>query len=84
MKLSVTSVLSLVFVCYIAYSMLTFATLFKTLECSDKLKCYTNFLNKRPKMQLALFTSHSKSPMVAEVTKLTNIRNFDYFDDFKQ
>lgn len=84
MKPSVTSIVSLLFVGYIAYSMLTFATLFRHLECSDELKCYQNFLNKKPKMQLALFTSHARDPLSTEVAKVAIIRNFDYHEDYQK
>lgn len=86
MKLSWTSLLSIFFSCYIAYSMYTFSSLFRKLECSDKTlgKCYQNFLNSKPKMQLALFTSHTTSPLVADVVKLANIRNFDYSESYSK
>jgi hypothetical protein len=84
MRPSLTSILSCVFVGYIVYSMFTFAHLFRRLECTDKSRCYQNFLNKSPKLQLALFTSHSTSPISTEVTRVVNVRNFDYHDSYQR
>jgi hypothetical protein len=82
MKFSWSLVISGVFLAYIFYSMWTFAQLFRSLECSDQTTCFQSFLNKKPKMQLALFTSTSLSPISTEVNKLTNIRNFDYSEPY--
>lgn len=84
MKLSWSLVISGVFLGYIGYSMWTFAQLFRSLTCSDQITCFQSFLNKNPKMQLALFTSTSVSPISTEVTKLTNIRNFDYSEPYSR
>lgn len=84
MKFSWTLVISGVFIAYISYSMYTFSLLFRTLSCSDEMICYSSFLNKNPKMQLALFTSHSVSPISSEVNKLANIRNFDYREPYNR
>ncbi|CRL04485.1 CLUMA_CG017566, isoform A [Clunio marinus] len=84
MKLSWSAVFTAVFFGYISYSMWTFAQLFRTLECTDKITCFQSFLNKNPKMQLALFTSHSVSPISTEVKKLTNVRNFDYREPYSR
>lgn len=84
MKLSWTVVISGVFIGYICYSMYTFMSLFKKLECSDQTTCYQSFLNKNPRMQLALFTSPSVNPISSEVKKLTNIRNFDYREPYSR
>lgn len=82
MKFSWTLLFSAIFIGYVSYSMYTFALLFRGLECSDKVTCFQSFLNKNPKLQLVLFTSHSISPISSEVEKLTNIRAFDYHNSF--
>lgn len=82
MKFSWTMVISGVFIGYIFYSMYTFAQLFRQLKCSDEMTCFQSFLNKNPKMQLALFTSPTVNPISTEVKKLTNIRNFDYQEPY--
>lgn len=84
MKLSWTFVISGVFIGYICYSMYTFATLFRSLECSDEMVCYSSFLNRNPKMQLALFTSVNTNPISTEVTKLVNVRKFDYSEPYSR
>lgn len=84
MKFSWSLVISGVFLGYIGYSMFTFAQLFRKLECSDQTTCYTSFLNKNPKMQLALFTSHLKDPLSTDVTKIANIKNFDYREPYSR
>lgn len=84
MKLSWTLVISGVFLGYIAYSMWTFAQLFRSLTCSDQTTCFQSFLNKNPKMQLALFTSTSLQPISTEVNKLANIKNFDYSEPYSR
>lgn len=82
MKPSWTMAISGVFIGYICYSMYTFAQLFRTLKCTDEMTCFHSFLNADPKMQLALFTSPSMSPISTDVKKLTNIRNFDYREPY--
>lgn len=82
MKLSWSFVISGVFIGYICYSMYTFAQLFRSLQCTSETDCFQSFLNKNPKLQLALFTSTSLSPISTEVKKLTNIRNFDYREPY--
>ena len=84
MKLSWSLVISGVFLGYIGYSMYTFAQLFRKLECSDQTTCYKSFLNKNPKMQLALFTSTLVNPISTDVKKITNIRNFDYHEPYNR
>lgn len=82
MKFSWSFVVSGVFIGYICYSMWTFAQLFRSLSCSDQTTCFQSFLNSNPKMQLALFTSPSVTPISSEVKKLANIRNFDYREPY--
>lgn len=82
MKVSWTMAVSGVFIGYICYSIYTFAQLFRSLKCSDEMTCYHSFLNAEPKMQLALFTSPSMSPISTDVKKITNIRNFDYREPY--
>lgn len=84
MKLSWTIVISGVFIGYICYSMYTFAILFRSLNCTDEQQCFRSFLNRNPKMQLALFTSVNTNPISTEVTKLTSIRNFDYREPYSR
>lgn len=84
MKFSFSLVISTIFVIYIAYSMFTFSQIFRTLECSDKRNCFANFLNRRPKMQLALFSSTLTNPISTEVKKLLAVRNFDYSEPYQR
>lgn len=84
MKLSWSVAISGVFIGYIAYSMYTFAQLFRNLECSDETTCFKSYLNSNPKLQLALFTSSSVNPISTEVKKLANIRNFDYREPYSR
>lgn len=84
MKFSFSLVISTIFIVYVGYSMFTFSLIFRTLECSDKRNCFANFLNRKPKMQLALFSSPSISPISTEVTKLLAVRNFDYSETFQR
>jgi hypothetical protein len=84
MRPSLTSLLSVVFIGYIVYSMFTFAHLFRRLERSDQFSCYQNFLNKNPRLQLALLTSPSTSPVSSDVTKIVNVRNFDYREPYQK
>lgn len=83
---SITTILGVAFMAYIAHSMWVMAQLFTTLHCSDQ-TCYSSFLNDNPRMQLALFTSITPNPITSEVSKIFSTKNFDYrnsyLDDFQ-
>lgn len=68
---------------WIGHSMLMIAKLFSTIECTDKV-CYRTLLSNKPRLQLALFTSSLSNPIAAEVTKLDNIEDFDYWQNFQK
>lgn len=55
--------------------------LFTTLHCTE-LPCYESFLAERPRMQLALFSSQTRSPIASEVQALYKERRFDYTQPF--
>jgi hypothetical protein len=84
MKLSFSLVISSIFVVYVGYSMYTFSLIFRKLKCSDETNCFFNFLNRNPKMQLALFSSTQMNPISTEVQKLVVVRNFDYTEPYSK
>lgn len=83
---SITTILGVAFMAYIAHSMWVIAQLFTTLHCSDR-PCYSSFLTDNRRMQLALFTSITPNPITSEVFKIFSTKNFDYrnsyLDDFQ-
>lgn len=80
---SVTVILCSLFFCYIAHSIYTLVKLFSTPICS-KQPCFQSYFATNPKLQLVLFTSHTSNPISSEVTKITSIRRFDYYNEYKR
>lgn len=75
---SLTLILSCIFGAWVIHSMWSLSLLFSSLKCSEKV-CYTSYLAKSPKLQLALFTSVSPQPQSsADVTQIASIKNFNY------
>lgn len=74
---SITLILSVIFMIYVAYSVFTLSQLFTTLECTST-PCFTTILAKNPKLQLNLFTSAVNNPLTKDVEKIGAIDNFDY------
>ncbi|XP_054730391.1 lipid scramblase CLPTM1L [Anastrepha obliqua] len=79
---SITTILGVAFMAYIAHSMWVMAQLFTTLQCSSQ-PCYTSFLSENPRMQLALFTSSSINPISSEASKIFSTKNFDYMHAYQ-
>ncbi|XP_053947801.1 lipid scramblase CLPTM1L [Anastrepha ludens] len=79
---SITTILGVAFMAYIAHSMWVMAQLFTTLHCSSQ-PCYTSFLSENPRMQLALFTSSSINPISSEASKIFSTKNFDYMHPYQ-
>lgn len=80
---SLTLVLSGIFIAYIIHSMWVLAQLFIAPKCTGN-PCYQSFLANDPKLQLVLFSSVQSSPLISEVTKLTEIKNFNYRENYNR
>lgn len=78
---SITTILGVAFMAYIAHSMWVMAQLFTTLHCSGQ-PCYSSFLSDNPRMQLALFTSTTPNPITNEVSKIFSTKRFDYRNSY--
>lgn len=78
---SITTILGVLFMLYVSYSAYSITRLFTSLECTAK-PCYTSILNKNPRLQLNLFTSTVNNPLSKDVTKIGQINNFDYRNEF--
>ncbi|XP_017481688.1 PREDICTED: cleft lip and palate transmembrane protein 1-like protein [Rhagoletis zephyria] len=79
---SITTILGVAFMAYIAHSMWVMAQLFTTLQCSGQ-PCFTSFLSEKPRMQLALFTSTNSNPISTEVSTIFSTKNLDYMQPFQ-
>ena len=79
----IQAILGGVFLVYMAHSMWLMSTLFTNLKCTG-FPCYKSFLTKNPKLQLAIFTSVTNSPISADVTKVTTIKDFDYLKAYER
>ncbi|EDX17791.1 GD17104 [Drosophila simulans] len=79
---SISTLLGVAFLAYIGHSIYQMSQLFTTLQCSG-VPCYTSFLADRPRLQLALFSSLSRSPIATEVRDLYKAKRFDYDQNFQ-
>jgi len=79
---SISTLLGVAFLAYIGHSIYQMSQLFTTLQCSG-VPCYTSFLADRPRLQLALFSSLSRSPIATEVRDLYKAKRFDYDQNFE-
>ncbi|XP_053692703.1 lipid scramblase CLPTM1L [Sabethes cyaneus] len=75
-----STVLCVIFLCYIGHSFYTLLRLFKTPACSQK-PCFQSYLAANPQLQLALFMSTNSNPTSGAVTKLDSLRPFDYYSN---
>lgn len=78
---SISTVVGVAFLAYIMHSIYQMSQLFTTLHCTET-PCYESFLAQRPRMQLALFSSQTRSPIASEVQDLYKERRFDYTQPF--
>lgn len=78
---SLSTLVGVAFLAYIMHSIYQMSQLFTTLHCTE-LPCYESFLAERPRMQLALFSSQTRSPIASEVQALYKERRFDYTQPF--
>ncbi|XP_068158170.1 lipid scramblase CLPTM1L [Drosophila tropicalis] len=79
---SISTLLGVAFLAYITHSIYQMSQLFTTLQCSST-PCYTSFLADRPRLQLALFSSQTRSPLASEVKDLYKTKRFDYTHPFE-
>ncbi|XP_030378670.1 cleft lip and palate transmembrane protein 1-like protein [Scaptodrosophila lebanonensis] len=79
---SISTILGVAFLAYIAHSIYQMSQLFNKLQCTG-MPCYTSFLADNPKMQLALFTSLTRNPIAAEVHDVYKTQKFDYSSPFE-
>ncbi|EDW78430.1 uncharacterized protein Dwil_GK16182 [Drosophila willistoni] len=79
---SISTLLGVAFLAYISHSIYQMSQLFTTLQCSST-PCYTSFLADRPRLQLALFSSQTRSPLASEVKDLYKTKRFDYTHPFE-
>ncbi|XP_017148223.1 cleft lip and palate transmembrane protein 1-like protein [Drosophila miranda] len=79
---SISTILGVVFLAYIAHSIYQMSQLFTTLNCTAQ-PCYTSFLAEKPRMQLALFTSRTPHPIASEVQDIYKAKRFDYSRPFE-
>ncbi|XP_017012948.2 lipid scramblase CLPTM1L [Drosophila takahashii] len=79
---SISTLLGVAFLAYISHSIYQMSQLFTTLQCSGT-PCYQSFLADRPRLQLALFSSLSRSPIASEVRDLYKAKSFDYHQGFE-
>lgn len=63
--------------------MWTMTQLFAGLSCTSA-PCYKSFLDKKPKMQLAVFTSVPSNPIASETTKIFHLEDFNYLLPFQR
>ncbi|BFG00150.1 cleft lip and palate transmembrane protein 1-like protein [Drosophila madeirensis] len=79
---SISTILGVVFLAYIAHSIYQMSQLFTKLSCTAQ-PCYTSFLAEKPRMQLALFTSRTPQPIASEVQDIYKAKRFDYSRPFE-
>ncbi|KAH8319214.1 hypothetical protein KR074_002403 [Drosophila pseudoananassae] len=79
---SISTLLGVAFLAYIAHSIYQMSQLFTTLQCSGT-PCYTSFLADNPHLQLALFSSQNRHPIASEVRDLYKTKRFDYSKNFE-
>ncbi|XP_014211927.1 cleft lip and palate transmembrane protein 1-like protein [Copidosoma floridanum] len=75
---SFTILLSGLFLGYIAHSFYTISHMFSVPTCTNRKNCIKSHLNKRPKIQLNLFTSTMINPLNSEAQKVYTDMDFDY------
>ncbi|KAL5275544.1 CLPTM1L family protein [Megaselia abdita] len=80
---SITTILASLFIIYLGNSIWSVAQLFRNIQCTS-VPCYTSFLAINPNLQLAIFTSPTRSPIASETTKLLNIRRWDYTNEYEK
>ncbi|KAH8419784.1 hypothetical protein KR009_002474, partial [Drosophila setifemur] len=79
---SISTLLGVAFLAYIAHSIYQMSQLFTKLQCSGT-PCYTSFLADQPRLQLALFSSLNRNPIASEVRDLYKTKRFDYSRNFE-
>ncbi|XP_059622400.1 lipid scramblase CLPTM1L [Phlebotomus argentipes] len=82
---SLTTILGVVFMCYIAHSIWVLAQIFSAPVCTRP-PCFTSILAKEelPKLQMALFTSTTKNPITTEITEVATVKPFDFKESFSR
>ncbi|ALC48767.1 CG4332 [Drosophila busckii] len=79
---SISTMLGVVFFAYIVHSIYQMSQLFTKLECTDT-PCYESLLGDKPRLQLALFTSTTRTPISSEVQDIYKEQNFNYWQSFE-
>ncbi|GAB0098929.1 Cleft lip and palate transmembrane protein 1-like protein [Sergentomyia squamirostris] len=80
---SLTTILGVVFMCYILHSIWLMSQIFTAPVCTQK-PCFTSFLAKEKlsPLQMALFTSTTKNPISSEVTEVATVKPFEFRESF--
>ncbi|XP_055705843.1 lipid scramblase CLPTM1L [Phlebotomus papatasi] len=80
---SLTTVLGVAFMCYIAHSIWVLAQIFSAPVCTRE-PCFTSFLAKEklPRLQMALFTSTTQNPLAAEATEVASVKPFNFRESY--
>uniref|UniRef100_A0A7G3AGS8 Lipid scramblase CLPTM1L n=1 Tax=Lutzomyia longipalpis TaxID=7200 RepID=A0A7G3AGS8_LUTLO len=80
---SLTTILSVAFICYIAHSIWVLAQIFTAPVCTRE-PCFRSFLLKEqlPKLQMAIFTSTTKDPIAAEIKEAATVKPFNFREQF--
>uniref|UniRef100_A0A1L8D907 Lipid scramblase CLPTM1L n=1 Tax=Nyssomyia neivai TaxID=330878 RepID=A0A1L8D907_9DIPT len=80
---SLTTILSVAFICYIAHSIWVLAQIFTAPVCTRE-PCFRSFLLKEdlPQLQMAVFTSTTRDPITAEIKEVAAVKPFDFMESF--
>lgn len=82
MKLSITLILSLIFIGFILHSIWNLVILFKPPVCNeDSENCYEYFLNDKPKLDLVSYIHDGKN---GKPTLILAVIDFNYDEQFQR
>ncbi|XP_015597472.1 cleft lip and palate transmembrane protein 1-like protein [Cephus cinctus] len=75
---SISLIISVIFLGYIAHSIYTISLLFVPPSCESGKTCLTSYLSTKPDLQLHMFTSTMGRPLQKEVVPVYSVSHFDY------
>lgn len=83
MRVSITSLLSILFIVYVIHSMWTLSQLFIPPKC-EKEPCLDSYFNTNPSLNLILYTSEYARPTMPNAKQILHLKDFNFNDNFEK
>lgn len=82
MKPSITTIVSILFLLFIAHSVWNLMTIFQVPSCGQSDICYKSYLNSKPNLDLFVFISDNSRS--GEFTEVLHVEKFNYHEKFEK